>query len=150
MTPLAKRRLTLIGTLAIAGAVLGAVAMSGIGENLVYYWGPAEIAEAGQKAVGAEIRLGGVVEDDVDWNPDTQDLRFSVIDKGVSIVVEAEGAPPDMFRVGIGVVVEGTVNAAGTFIADRVLVKHSNEYKAPEEGVDRETLYRTVEDMTAQ
>ena len=63
MTPLAKRRLTLIGTLAIAGAVLGAVAMSGIGENLVYYWGPAEIAEAGQKAVGAEIRLGGVVEE---------------------------------------------------------------------------------------
>ena len=150
MTPLVKRRMALLGTLAVAAGVLGAVALGGIGENLVYYWGPAEIRAAGAEAVGAEIRLGGVVEAGPDWNAETQELRFSVNDKGVSIAVEADGAPPDMFREGIGVVVEGTVTTEGVFVADRVLVKHSNEYKVPEDGAELDALYRTVEDMTSR
>jgi len=150
MTPLVKRRLALLGTLAVAGAVLGAVALGGIGKNLVYYWGPGDIQAAGDEAVGADIRLGGVVEAEPDWNADTQALKFSVVDKGISIAVEADGAPPAMFRKGIGVVVEGTVTSEGVFVADRVLVKHSNEYKVPEDGVELDALYRTVEDMTSR
>jgi cytochrome c-type biogenesis protein CcmE len=52
-----------------------------------------------------------------------------------------------MFREGIGVVVEGTVNAAGVFQSDRLMVKHSNEYKAPVEGASVADLYETVEKM---
>jgi cytochrome c-type biogenesis protein CcmE len=39
-----------------------------------------------------------------------------------------------MFRDGIGVVVEGTFDQSGVFTSSRLLVKHSNEYKAPEDG----------------
>ena len=33
----------------------------------------------------------------------------------------------------------------GRFESERLMVKHSNEYKAPEEGVDAKDLYKTVE-----
>ena len=55
-----------------------------------------------------------------------------------------------MFREGIGVVVEGTmVRSAESsyFASDRLMVKHSNEYKAPEEGVESKDLYKTVENL---
>ena len=51
-----------------------------------------------------------------------------------------------MFREGIGVVVEGTMTTGGTFETDRVMVKHSNEYKAPVEGVDSKELYKTLKE----
>ena len=36
-----------------------------------------------------------------------------------------------MFREGIGVVVEGALQADGTFATDRLMIKHDNEYQAP-------------------
>ena len=50
-----------LGALAVAGAAFAIITAGGIGENLVYYWGPAELHAAGEKAVGATIRLGGKV-----------------------------------------------------------------------------------------
>ena len=50
-----------LGALAVAGAAFALLAAGGIGENLVYYWGPAELVSAGSKAYGATIRLGGQV-----------------------------------------------------------------------------------------
>jgi len=52
-----------------------------------------------------------------------------------------------MFREGIGVVVEGTMTQGGVFKSSRLMVKHSNEYKAPKEGASVEDLYETVESM---
>ena len=51
-----------------------------------------------------------------------------------------------VFREGIGVVVEGTMTSGGTFETERVMVKHSNEYKAPVEGTDSKALYTTLEE----
>ncbi len=52
-----------------------------------------------------------------------------------------------MFREGIGVLVEGTMVKGGVFESDRLMVKHSNEYKAPVEGEDSKDLYQTVENL---
>ena len=55
-----------------------------------------------------------------------------------------------MFREGIGVVVEGTMvksNEGDVFKSERLMVKHSNEYKAPEDGADSKDLYKTVEGL---
>jgi cytochrome c-type biogenesis protein CcmE len=49
-----------------------------------------------------------------------------------------------MFREGIGVVVEGSLGADGVFKTEHVMVKHSNEYKAPDEGERPEDIYRTL------
>lgn len=152
MTPASQRRLFLAGALLIAGAALGVIALGGIGENLVYFWTPAQLHDNEDKAVGATIRLGGVVQpDSVDWKQGEQLLTFTVgeqaVDTATAVVVQARSAPPQMFREGIGVVVEGTMRKDGVFQADKVMVKHSNEYRAPTAGVDPQSLYATVEEL---
>ena len=143
-----KRRLFLVLSLLIAGTALAFVSFGNIGENLVYYWNPSQVLEAGDKAYGATIRLGGVVkEDTMKWDDQSNELNFQVSDGENIINVHASGAPPQMFREGIGVVVEGTMVTGGVFESDRLMVKHSNEYKAPEDGVEDKELYQTVEDM---
>jgi len=147
MTTAARRRLFLVGALAVAGAALAFVAFGNMGENLVYYWDPTQLIEAGAKAEGATVRLGGMVKKGtLDWQADTNELKFEVTDYKHTVSVVSTGAPPQMFREGIGVVVEGHMGEDGVFRSDRLMVKHSNEYKAPADGVDVEAMYKSVED----
>jgi cytochrome c-type biogenesis protein CcmE len=54
--------------------------------------------------------------------------------------------PPQMFRDGIGVVVEGTMTREGHFEGKKLMVSHDNEYRAPEDGkVDVKALMRSLE-----
>ena len=143
-----QRRIALVASLLVAGAALAFVSFGNIGENLVYYWNPTQLVESGEKSIGATIRLGGVVKGGtVDWQPDEEALAFVVSDGTEEVSVECSGAPPQMFREGIGVVVEGTMTQGGVFKSSRLMVKHSNEYKAPQEGASVEDLYETVESL---
>lgn len=109
--------------------------MGGLSENLVYYWSPTELVQAGPKAYTATVRLGGMVEPgSKTWDPENQLLDFRVTDGTTTVPVHCTGAPPAMFREGIGVVVEGHYSDTGVFETDRVLVKHGNEYRVPEDG----------------
>lgn len=130
-----NRRLLIVAALLVAGGVLAFLAFGGIGENLVYYWSPSELIAAGAKAQGASIRLGGLVAPgSIEREPDGLTLRFAVTDGKATIPIEARAVPPAMFREGIGVVVEGTLDDAGTFETERLMVKHDNQYRAPAEG----------------
>lgn len=150
MSDVLKRRLLAVFAITFAGSVLAYIAMGDIGENLVYFWNPKELVQKGDAAIGATVRLGGVVQTDtMNWDAESLDLKFKV---GIqpdstadvySVVVHAKSAPPQMFREGIGVVVEGIFNGT-TFNADRVLVKHSNEYRAPKDGEKPEQIYKTL------
>ena len=146
-----QRRMFLAGALLCATLALGFVSFGNLGENLVYYWDPSQIEEAGEKAYGATIRLGGVVKSGtLKWDTQSNELNFIVSDGAAEVAVHATGAPPQMFREGIGVVVEGTMvrsATGGVFESDRLMVKHSNEYKAPEEGKEAADLYETVEGL---
>jgi cytochrome c-type biogenesis protein CcmE len=141
----------LVGALAVAGTALGVVffAADEMGESITYFWDPTQVVEAGAAAVGPDIRLGGMVEEgSLTWNESDQVVTMTVTDTHNSLPVRCEGAPPQMLREGIGVVVEGTMTEAGTFDCDRLLVKHSNEYKAATEDMsaeERKALYKTVE-----
>ena len=124
-----------IGAVLVAAAALAYLSFGGIGENLVYYWTPTEMAEHGDEAVGAQIRLGGVVEaGSLKWDKATNELRFRVTDGEQAVDVEGRSVPPQMFREDVGVVVEGTLRTDGVFVSDRLLVKHDNQYQAPEDG----------------
>jgi cytochrome c-type biogenesis protein CcmE len=133
--------------LGLAGGALWFVGsgMGGLSENLVYYWSPTELVQAGSKAHAATIRLGGLVEPgSMDWDPGKQRLAFRVTDGANTVPVSCTGAPPQMFREGIGVVVEGEFSHEGVFHTDRVMVKHSNEYRAPEDGEHPEQVFKTL------
>ncbi|MES2641193.1 MAG: cytochrome c maturation protein CcmE [Myxococcota bacterium] len=136
-------KLWALGAVLVAGSALAYIAVGDLGENLVYYWSPTEMVAAKEKAIGATIRLGGLVEPG-SLIPDGQVLNFRVTDGTTTIPVSTREVPPQMFREGIGVVVEGTVDKAGQFQSTRMMVKHDNEYRAPAEG-EKPTL-TTLED----
>lgn len=133
--------------LLLAGGALAFVAWGNLGENLVYYWSPSELAEAGDGALGATVRLGGMVQPGtLDWTPGEAGT-FDISDGNETVTVRASGIPPQMFREGIGVVVEGTYQSDGLFHTERVMVKHGNEYRAPEDGqIDMEDLSQTLDE----
>lgn len=148
MNEVLLRRGFLVAVLLIAGASLGFLAYGGIGDNLVYYWEPTQVHEAGDDAIGAQIRLGGLVKaGTLNWDEANSELHLVVTDGKNDLPVHATGAPPQMLREGIGVVVEGTMTQSGVFETDKLMVKHSNEYRAPQDGVATEELYKTVEGL---
>ena len=76
-------------------------------------------------------------------------LEFDVTDRKTTVHVKSTGTPPQMFREGIGVVVEGTMVRGGYFQSDRLMVSHNNEYRAPKEGqkIDANDVIRTTKGL---
>jgi len=146
-----SRRWFAAAAFVVAAGGLLAITAGGIGKNLVYYWGPTELRAAGDKAIGASIRLGGLVKKGtLVRQPGGSTLEFDVIDRpGGSVHVVTHSVPPQMFREGIGVVVEGTMTPAGHFESRRLMVSHSNEYRAPDDPnkADAKDLMRTTEGL---
>lgn len=147
MTPF-RRRMLLVGALLVTGAVVATLSVRGLEKNLVYYLDPAELLAKGAAGRGATVRLGGLVQaHTLDWKPETLALRFRVglqAEGGPSVMVQASGAPPQMFQEGIGAVVEGQYDGQ-VFRAERVMVKHSNEYRPPAEGERPQDLLGTLQ-----
>jgi cytochrome c-type biogenesis protein CcmE len=136
---------------AVVAVVVGAIsylAFGGIEENLVYYWTPSDLIAKGDSVGGATIRLGGMVQKgSLDWNGETLDLRFSMGESpepGLnSVTVVSTGAPPQMFREGIGCIVEGQYDGK-VFHSNRLMVKHSNEYQPPTHSEQAREKYKTL------
>lgn len=149
-TPSGKTKYFAIGALLVAGAAFLAITAGGIGQNLVYYWGPSELHQAGGKAIGATIRLGGqVAKGSIVQKPGVSALEFDVADGNATVHVKSSGVPPQMFREGIGVVVEGTMTKAGYFECKRLMVSHGNEYRSPDDPkrVDMKTLIQSTKGL---
>lgn len=141
-----RTRWFMVGALAVAAIAFTVIAASGINKNLVYYWTPTDLHANGEKAYGATIRLGGMVAKNSIRNVGGSAVEFDVKDATRVVHVKTSTVPPQMFRENIGVVVEGTMVKGGYFQSDRLMVSHSNEYKAPEKGhaVDRKELERMM------
>ena len=144
------------GKVMAAGAVVlvGAFAWllyGGLDSNVVYFLTPNELHAKGSSAIDKPVRLGGQVKPgSVKWDETTRDLRFEVVDldgKG-TVRVQSKGAPPQMFRDGMGVVVEGRYGRDGVFQSTNLMIKHSEEYKAPKDGQMPTQMYKSL--MTGQ
>lgn len=146
----------MLGAFLVAGAAFIVIAWGGINKNLVYYWTPSDLFANGNKAYGATIRLGGMVTaGSIKNKAGVSGVEFDVHDAGKTVHVKSSGVPPQMFREGIGVVVEGTMVKGGYFQCNRLMVSHSNEYRAPKSGhpIDKkelERLMKSTEGMDAK
>jgi cytochrome c-type biogenesis protein CcmE len=139
-----RRTWMAIGLVAIVGALVLLVA-GGLRDNIVYFLTPTELAARGSEVYDAPLRLGGQVKPNtVEWNVDSGVLRFVITDGETDVPVLSSGAPPTLFSEGIGVVVEGAYREDGVFRSNNVMVKHSNEYRPPEEGREAKDLYRSL------
>lgn len=130
--PRGRRWGLLLGVVVVVG-VIAYLALSSVGNALVYYVTPTELLARGDAAVGTTVRLGGLVEVG-SIAGEAPNLRFVLTDGTTEIIVRATSAPTRSFREGIGAVVEGELGADGVFEASQVIVKHDETYVAPSDG----------------
>ena len=118
----------------VVAAAVAAIAFLQLGDNLVYFYTPEEAYAKAAELEGQTVKIGGMIQPgSVDWKPETLSLAFVMGDlKGNDITVRHQGTPPDMFKEGQGVVVEGRLANGGKDMTSRnLMVKHSEEYKKP-------------------
>jgi cytochrome c-type biogenesis protein CcmE len=141
-----KKKVGFALALLVVLSSFGYLVYGGIGENLVYFVTPGELLAKGTQAYDKPIRLGGqVMPGTMQWDPDALDLRFTLQDEDGQVRVHSTKAPPAMFREGQGVIVEGRLNRNGIFESSSVMVKHSNEYRPPEDGHPKpEDMYKSL------
>jgi cytochrome c-type biogenesis protein CcmE len=126
-----QRRLVLIGGGLGVLAVAAALVLSALRESIVFFNSPSDVAEK-HIAPGARIRLGGLVSPGSLVRGDNLKIRFEVTDGKSKLPVTYQGALPDLFREGQGVVAEGALDPAGVFNAETILAKHDETYMPKE------------------
>ena len=123
MTPKVKR----LWIVVIAGALLGGAAMLAsfaLRDNIVFFVTPSQMTPSHMEA--KRLRVGGLVADDSVSIAGTV-TRFTITDETATLVVSYDGALPDLFREGQGIVAEGRISD-NVLIADTVLAKHDENY----------------------
>jgi cytochrome c-type biogenesis protein CcmE len=109
----------------IVAAALGFLLFEGL-NNATVYFKTADQAVADRASLGSrQFRIEGTVE---------QGLRqsggktlFSIVANGTSVDVVDSAQPPQLFKVGIPVVLEGHWQG-DVYAADQIMVKHSATY----------------------
>lgn len=139
-----SKKLYFIAAVLLIGLGIGYVLWGGLEQNLVYFVTPTELLAKGKQAIGNPVRLGGVVAPG-SVHYESNLIIFDVKDDHSIIPVETTKTPPQMFQEEMGVVVEGAMKADGKFLADRLMVKHGNEYRPPEEGEMPQEIYKELQ-----
>lgn len=139
----------LVGGLIIIAAI-AYIFTSSIQQNLTFFITPSEYLQDEAKYAGRTVRLGGVVEPgSVRFNRENLELSFVVSDGTVKFPVKHSGTPPDLFKEGMGVTVEGKFEGSGqnaVFRGTQLLVKHSEEYSAPKPGDTGYNYQKAIQD----
>ncbi len=131
MSPKKQRRLAFVIALLFAGAGAAALVVFALRDNVLFFYSPTELAEAGI-APGQTIRIGGLVESGSVVRQDGLSVSFVVTDCINSIMVSYSGVLPDLFREGQGIIAIGAPDASGSFEAREVLARHDENYIPPE------------------
>lgn len=138
--PKAKHQRLALVVLAVVALIAAAVIASWALRNQAsYFYVPSQIVKD-PPAADRAVRLGGMVEDgSIVTRPDGVTIDFVVGDGTARVPVRYAGIVPDLFVENSGVVAEGRLTGDGTFIADKLLAKHDENY-----------VPRELEHMTAQ
>jgi cytochrome c-type biogenesis protein CcmE len=115
-----------LGLVFVAGAV---ILFEGLSNATVYFCNANEVGQRADCMPGKRFRVQGTV-DDGSVQRVGADTMFTVSFGGATIPVRYDGEPGGIFKEGLPVVVEGRMGTDGTFAGDRVLVKHTEEYRA--------------------
>jgi cytochrome c-type biogenesis protein CcmE len=112
--------------------VLGFLVFRGLSEATLYFRNVDEAVAQRDDLGTRRFRLQGTVTDE----PTEADgeVRFPVAFNGESVDVRHVGNPPELFRPGIPVVLEGHWDESGEFFdSDRIMVKHDETYESEED-----------------
>lgn len=119
--------LPVLGVIVLLG---GFLVYGNLNSNLVYYLTPTEaVAKKSDFGEDRRFRLGGLVKRG-SVQRTSEGVRFVVTDGESRVPVVHTGTPAQLFRAGIGIVVEGNWRES-TFESDTMIVKHDENYKKP-------------------
>lgn len=110
---------------AIIVACVGYLIYSASGGSTEYYL---TVSELRTSHPVADVRVAGVVENDVVKSDGGLHVTFTEKDSTASMPVEYSGTLPDIFQPGITVVVEGTLGKDGVFHARTLLAKCPSKF----------------------
>ena len=125
------KRLTFVVIAGLFIALAVGLMLSAFEENIVFFRTPGDVA-SGSIEEDRRIRLGGLVEEGSVVPGADGLVNFSITDTVDTVQVTYVGILPDLFREGQGVVMEGRLQADGSFRADEVLAKHDENYMPKE------------------
>lgn len=120
------------GAVLVAGTV-GFLMTSGIKDTGVYFLTPSELAakvQADSTFHHVGVKMGArVVHGSIERDVATQTVTFEVTDGTQTYPVVYVGLAPDTFTDDVDVVVEGRLDAEGTFRATTLLAKCGSRYE---------------------
>ena len=100
----------------------------GLSNATVYFCNADEVGHRADCSPDKRFRLQGTVDaGSVQAGPP---FHFTVTYNRATVPVTYQGEPGGIFKEGIPVVVEGRMQPDGTFAGDRILVKHTEQYRA--------------------
>ncbi len=108
-------------------AALVVLVFEGLGNATVYFKTADEAVAQRAKLGTHRFRIEGTVQPDV--HQVGQDVSFTITSNGVSVPVIHRGDPPQLFKAGIPVVLEGRFQG-DHFASDQIMVKHTAQYIA--------------------
>jgi cytochrome c-type biogenesis protein CcmE len=131
-----RRRWVSLGVLAVVLGVLGMLVYKGLSDATLYFRNADEAVAQRDELGDRRFRLQGTVVGDPERVG--QSVTFAVAYAGVSVDVRHVGDPPELFRAGVPVVLEGRwADGEDVFDSDRILVKHDAEYESQEDYDER-------------
>jgi cytochrome c-type biogenesis protein CcmE len=105
---------------AVVAACVGYLIYAASGGTSEYY---VTVSELRAHAPAGDVRVAGVVQDDVQKSQGGLRVTFTERDGTASLPVEYSGTLPDIFKPGITVVAEGRLGGDGVFHARTLLAK---------------------------
>ena len=100
-------------------------------ENVVYFFSPTEIYDKPNISFNKKIRIGGLVKEN-SLSKSQKSIKFIITDLKNEIIVSYDGAVPNLFSEGKGVIAEGQLKDKKYFVANKILAKHDENYMPPE------------------
>lgn len=98
-------------------------------DNIVFFLKPSELTE---KHMGKKIRVGGLVAKGSIRRMADRVTMFNLTDNSSAVAIAYRGILPTLFREEQGIVAEGIMQSLdGTFVAEKLLTKHDENYKPP-------------------
>jgi cytochrome c-type biogenesis protein CcmE len=122
--------------LAAVVAVLGLLVVRGLSDATLYFRNADEAVAQRDSLGDKRFRLQGTVVGEPVESDGT--VSFAVTFNGVAVDVRHAGSPPELFKPGIPVVLEGHWDESGElFDSDRIMIKHDSTYESTEDYQER-------------
>tara|TARA_Y100000022_G_C13086043_1_gene300012 strand:+ start:211 stop:645 length:435 start_codon:yes stop_codon:yes gene_type:complete len=119
-----SKRLTVFAVIAalLSGGIF--LVLSALQDNIVLFFTPSELTT--ERKMSRQLRIGGLVKEG-SVQIDGLQASFSITDSSAVVNVSYNGALPDLFREGQGIIAQGSFEG-DTFRAKSVLAKHDETY----------------------